>query len=110
VRLLVQVVSADLRPASATNPPKTNKPKTAQSSSVFISPGHACIFKPNLSLKESKNPDFVATLAAARAECGQFERALEVAERALKLTSEEGKEEMRSRIALFKVGKPYRAK
>jgi Flp pilus assembly protein TadD len=52
----------------------------------------------------------VATLAAARAECGQFERALEVAERALKLTSEEGKEEMRSRIALFKVGKPYRAK
>jgi Flp pilus assembly protein TadD len=57
-----------------------------------------------------KNADFMATLAAAFAEAGQFERALELAERALKLASDEGKEEMRSRIALFKDGKPYRAK
>src|SRR6516225_5831072 len=38
VRLLVQVFNADLRPTSATNPPKRNKPKTAKSSTVFISP------------------------------------------------------------------------
>jgi tetratricopeptide (TPR) repeat protein len=57
-----------------------------------------------------KNADYLATLAAAYAEAGLFERALELAERALNLASDEGKDEIRSQIALFKDRKPLRAK
>jgi hypothetical protein len=57
-----------------------------------------------------KNSEFLATRAAAHAESGQFDKAMEVGSKALERAQEEVKQELRSRMALFKDGKPYRAR
>jgi Flp pilus assembly protein TadD len=59
-----------------------------------------------------KNPNFVRTLAAARAEAGQFAEAVATAERAKALASAQSKSELASRldeeIALYRARVPFR--
>ncbi len=53
--------------------------------------------------------DCLETLAAAYAESGDFANAIKWEEKAIEITAAEaGKQEMRSHLALFKDGKPYR--
>ncbi|MBN1391983.1 MAG: tetratricopeptide repeat protein [Sedimentisphaerales bacterium] len=62
-------------------------------------------------LSDYKKPEFLDTLAAAYAAAGDFEKAIGTAERALELcqSPEQNplKEEIESRLALYKAGKPY---
>jgi tetratricopeptide (TPR) repeat protein len=59
-----------------------------------------------------RNPVFVATLAAAYAEVGRFPEAVATAERALRLATARGKaelgERLRTQVALYQTGAPYR--
>jgi protein O-mannosyl-transferase len=59
-----------------------------------------------------RNPQFVATLAAAYAEVGRFPEAVATAERALRLATARGKaelgERLRTELALYQTGASYR--
>jgi tetratricopeptide (TPR) repeat protein len=59
-------------------------------------------------LDSGKNWYYIDTLAAAYAEDGKFDNAVEWQTKAIELTPEEDKEELRSRLELYKQGKPYR--
>jgi tetratricopeptide (TPR) repeat protein len=48
------------------------------------------------------------TLAAAYAECGKFDEAIKWQQKAVDLAADRDREELRSRLELFKQGKPYR--
>jgi hypothetical protein len=56
--------------------------------------------------KESLHLD---TLAAAHAECGQFDKAVELMRKVLPLGKPEHKDEFRRRLQLFREGKLWRA-
>jgi tetratricopeptide (TPR) repeat protein len=61
-------------------------------------------------LTNNKNPGILDTLAAAYAADGRFSQAIETAKKALELcpSSEHSfKEEIKSRLVLYKAGKPY---
>jgi tetratricopeptide (TPR) repeat protein len=62
-------------------------------------------------LTNYKKPDFLDTLAVAYAAAGDFHKAIETAEKALELcqSSEQNtlKEEIESRLALYKASRPY---
>ena len=53
-------------------------------------------------------PAFLSTLAAACAETGDFASAVRWQEKALELGPESKNDELRSRLALYQAGKPYR--
>lgn len=59
-----------------------------------------------------RNPEFVATLAAAYAEVGRFPEAVASAERALRLATARGRaelaERLRTQVAFYQTGAPYR--
>ena len=60
-------------------------------------------------LSEWKNANAVDTLAAAYAETGQFDKAVEWQQKAIDLApKEDTKEKGRRRLELYKAGKPYR--
>ena len=65
-------------------------------------------------LTEFKNPDLLDTLSAAYAAVGNFDKAVETAERALKLyrdlEEEKKADDMQHRLELFRQGQPYREK
>jgi len=65
-------------------------------------------------LTEFKNPDLLDTLSAAHAAVGNFDKAIETAERALKLYRDLGLEkkadDLQNRLELFRKGQPYREK
>ena len=54
--------------------------------------------------------DILDTLAAALAEAGQFEQAVERAELALEKAEPKQKPAIEARLKIFKAGKPYRQK
>jgi tetratricopeptide (TPR) repeat protein len=58
-------------------------------------------------LTSYKEPYFLDTLAAAYAATGDFNKAVETAEKALELCQPSFKEEFENRLALYKAGKPY---
>ena len=58
-------------------------------------------------ITESKNRLYVATLAAAHAEAGDFDKAVEWQTKAVELVEEEEKADYRSRLKLYKSGNPY---
>jgi len=62
--------------------------------------------------KESEWEDasFIDTLAAAYAEQGEFEKAVETEEKAIKLTEGDNLEAYKERLALYKDGKPFFSK
>ena len=64
-------------------------------------------------LKGYKVGGLLDTLAAAYAEGGQFDKAVETAERAIQLAQDSGREELtkkvRTRLQLYKADRPYRA-
>ncbi len=57
---------------------------------------------------EWKDAGFLDTLAAAYAEAGDFEKAVEWQTKAMNLAPEEEKADYRSRLELYESGKPYR--
>jgi tetratricopeptide (TPR) repeat protein len=61
-------------------------------------------------LADWKDADYLATLAAAQAECGNFEEAVRWQKKALKLGFEddEDTEAARAKLKLYQQGKPYR--
>ncbi|MCY2988082.1 MAG: tetratricopeptide repeat protein, partial [Planctomycetota bacterium] len=59
-------------------------------------------------LNGGKDLAYIFTLAAAYAEDGRFDRALEWQTKAIELAPENHKERLRSRLELYKLGKPYR--
>lgn len=59
-------------------------------------------------LTEWQEPGFLDTLAAACAECGEFDDAVRWQEKAIKLASEPAVGEFAARAALYRQGKPYR--
>ena len=59
-------------------------------------------------LSGGDNWDHIDTLAAAYAEDCQFDKAVEMQTKAIKLAPETEKERLRSRLELYKHGKPYR--
>jgi tetratricopeptide (TPR) repeat protein len=61
---------------------------------------------PRKALKIGKNDSWLDTLAAAYAECGDFEKAVEVETQAHKL-SEPPNESFRQRIEIYRSGKNY---
>ena len=61
-------------------------------------------------LSDRKNQYVLGTLAAAYAESGDFQKAVEWQEKALELAPDEQKDDFRSRLVLYKSGKPYRQK
>jgi tetratricopeptide (TPR) repeat protein len=63
---------------------------------------HAC------DLSSWKEVYALSTLAAAHAESGQFKEAIKWQKKALELAPESDKAEFRSRLELYKSGKPYR--
>jgi hypothetical protein len=54
------------------------------------------------------DPNHLDTLAATLAECGEFSRAIEVMERALKQAPDELREQMREHLRLYRKGQPVR--
>jgi tetratricopeptide (TPR) repeat protein len=62
-------------------------------------------------LTENRDPDVLATLAAAYAEAGQFPKAIAAAEQALELASALSKadlvDELTDRLKLYRAGSPY---
>jgi tetratricopeptide (TPR) repeat protein len=56
----------------------------------------------------SKNVDYLDTLAAAYAEAGQFDKAIEWQQKALDLAAETQQEAFAARLTLYRAGKPYR--
>jgi tetratricopeptide (TPR) repeat protein len=59
-------------------------------------------------LQEKPSPDVFDTLAAAYAEVGQFDRAVEAEHRAIKLAPEAQREELRKYLKLYDTQKPRR--
>jgi tetratricopeptide (TPR) repeat protein len=55
-----------------------------------------------------KNADFIDTLAAAQAETGAFELAIETEQRALELATDAERPRFEHRLDLYQAGKPYR--
>jgi tetratricopeptide (TPR) repeat protein len=60
-------------------------------------------------LTEWKDPTLLDTLAAAYAESGLFDEAVEYQDKALSLADEKAAEAYRRRLKLYRSGKPYRA-
>jgi tetratricopeptide (TPR) repeat protein len=58
-------------------------------------------------LDGEKTWQFLGTLAAAYAECGDFEKACETEGKAIDLADEKDKAECRSHLELYKQGKPF---
>ena len=62
-------------------------------------------------LSDYKNPEVLDTLAAAYAAAGRFPRAIETAEKAVKLAASQGRkelaEEIQNRLRLYKAKRPY---
>lgn len=62
-------------------------------------------------LTDYKNPEVLDTLAAAYAAAGRFPRAIETAEKAVKLAASQGRkelvEEIQNRLRLYKAKRPY---
>lgn len=54
-----------------------------------------------------KNPDWIDTLAAAHARAGDFEAAVKYQMQAMGLASKAQQEDMRTRLELYREGKPY---
>jgi serine/threonine-protein kinase len=50
----------------------------------------------------------IDTLAAAYAECGKFDEAVKWQQKAVDLAGDKDREELRTRLELFKKGKAYR--
>ncbi|MHC4738210.1 MAG: tetratricopeptide repeat protein [Planctomycetota bacterium] len=80
----------------------------------------AGFYNPNQALKLAERackltnynrPDFLDTLAAAYAETGRFEKAVDTAQKALKLALSSGQaklaEKIKNSLSLYKAGKPY---
>lgn len=61
-------------------------------------------------LTEWKKPSIIDTLAAAEAQAGRFELAVQWMRKALELVPDDEKEDYRTRLMLYEAGKPYRAK
>jgi len=59
-------------------------------------------------LTDWKKAEFLDTLAAAYAEAGQFDKAVEWQQKAIELAPEDQKEDLGIRLALYKAKKPYR--
>jgi tetratricopeptide (TPR) repeat protein len=59
-------------------------------------------------LSSWKNADFLSTLAAAYAECGQFKEAVAWQNKALALAQGEEAETLRARLDAYQAGRPYR--
>ena len=59
-------------------------------------------------LSEWQEPGFLDTLAAACAECGEFDDAVRWQEKAIELAPEAAADEFRVRADLYRGGKPYR--
>jgi tetratricopeptide (TPR) repeat protein len=59
-------------------------------------------------LCKNRNENYVDTLAAAYAETGEFEKAIQWQTKAVDLASPQEKEEFRQRLELYKEKKPYR--
>lgn len=59
---------------------------------------------------EWKNCEWIDTLAAAYAETGDFQEAIKWQEKALSMCPEDQKDDLRSKLDLYKSGKPYREK
>lgn len=59
-------------------------------------------------LQETPSPDVLDTLAAAYAEVGQFDRAVETEQKAIKLAPENQREEFRNYLKLYEAYKPRR--
>jgi tetratricopeptide (TPR) repeat protein len=53
-------------------------------------------------------PGYLDTLAAAHAECGEFEQAAQWQEKAISLVPEESRADYASRLALYRANTPYR--
>lgn len=61
-------------------------------------------------LTEWTDPEALDTLAAAHAESGSFDKALEYAQKAVDLADEESKPDIQSRLDLYQHHKPFRQK
>jgi serine/threonine-protein kinase len=61
-------------------------------------------------LSEWQEPGFLDTLAAAYAECGQFEEAVKYQTKARDLAATEAQADYESRLELYKDRRPYRTK
>lgn len=59
-------------------------------------------------LTEWKKADDLNALSAAYAEAGDFDNAVKWQSQAVELTADASKEDYRSRLELYKAGKPYR--
>lgn len=59
-------------------------------------------------LTEWQEPGYLDTLAAASAECGDFDAAVKWQEKALAMAKPEAEDEYRTRLALYRDGKPAR--
>jgi serine/threonine-protein kinase len=64
------------------------------------------IYYAHKALKIDKNPSWLDTLAAAYAECGNFEIAVNIERKAFKL-SQPPNDNFRKRIEIYKMGKTY---
>ena len=65
-------------------------------------------------MTDYNDPELLDTLAAAYASAGDFSKAIETAEKAIKLAEAAGRKdysrEIQARLQLYKAGKPYREK
>jgi hypothetical protein len=59
-------------------------------------------------LSEWKNVANLDTLAAAYAEVGEFQKAIETQQRAIELVAPRMQADFKSRLELYRAGKPYR--
>ena len=59
-------------------------------------------------LTDWKNPLFLSTLAAAHAEAGEFDQAVEWQQKAIELSAGTAEQELRERLELFRQEQPYR--
>jgi tetratricopeptide (TPR) repeat protein len=59
-------------------------------------------------LRDWKDFAILDTIAAAYAEAGKFDKAVEWQEKAIKLAPDDQKEDFGTRLKLYQEGKPYR--